>query len=247
MLAGLRNAGYNVIDRPRPRCAGTDELSVNHGGIVVVAAVNISLSTLVDFHQPTTFELLRVRAVVGQFSISIVVIYRPGSTAVTRKFFEELAVVLDRVAIFREPIFVVGDLNIRLDRDDDHNADQLRLLVDCYGLVLHDTGSTHRLGGVLDVVISHSTVGRPGNFAVEDVGLSDHFLLRWKVGTIRPAPYSTVVQSRPWSRLDMESFRAAISTSKLCQPDTWPIDIDELAALYDSEINVLLDQLIPLR
>jgi len=247
VLGRLRNAGYNVIDRPRPRRAGTDELSVNHGGIVVVAAVNISLSPLVDFYQPTTFELLCVRAVVGRFSTSIVVIYRPGSAAVTPKFFEELAVVLDRVAIFQEPIFVVGDFNIRLDRDDDHNADQLRLLVDCYGLVLHDTGSTHRLGGALDVVISHSTVGRPGNVAVEDVGLSDHFLLRWEVGTIRPAPYSTVVQSRPWSRLDVESFRSAISTSKLCQPDTWPINIDELAALYDSEINILLDQLIPIR
>ena len=79
--------------------------------------------------------MLCFRAVAGKFSSSVVVIYRPGSTAVTPKFFEELAVVLDTVAIFQEPIFVVGDFNIRLDRDDDHNADQLRLLVDCYGLV----------------------------------------------------------------------------------------------------------------
>ena len=27
----------------------------------------------------------------------------------------------------------------------------------------------------------------------------------------------------------------------------WPIDIDEMATLYDSELNILLDQLIPLR
>ena len=237
VLGRLRNAGYNVVDRPRPRCAGVDELSVNHGGIVVLAAADISMSLIVDTDRPTTFEMLCFRAVVGQFSATMVVIYRPGSIAVTQKFFDELAAVLDRVAVFQEPIYVVGDLNIRLDRDDDHNANQLRLLVDCYGLVLHGTGPTHQLGGTLDVVISHGTVGRPGNIVVEDVDLSDHFLLKWEVSAARPASYSTVVQSRPWSRLDVESFRCAVASSRLCQPEAWPLDIDDMSTLYDSEIN----------
>jgi len=34
VLGRLRNAAYNVADRPRPRCASEDKLSVNHGGIV---------------------------------------------------------------------------------------------------------------------------------------------------------------------------------------------------------------------
>ena len=38
-----------------------------------------------------------------------------------------------------------------------------------------------------------------------------------------------------------------LSSSVLCQPDTWPNDVDEMAALYDRELGVLLDQLIPLR
>jgi hypothetical protein len=212
-----------------------------------VAATDISLSPLVDVGRPTTFEVLCVRTVVGQFSATIVVIYRPGSTAVTQKFFEELSVVLDRVAIIQEPIYVIGDFNIRLDRDDDRNADQLRLLVDCYGLVLHNTGPTHQLGGTLDVVISHDAVGRPENVAVEDVGFSDHFLLSWEICTTRPVQCSMVVNSRPWSRLDVESLRSAISTSKLCQPNTWPLDIDQMTSLYDNELNSLLDRLLPLR
>jgi len=44
----------------------------------------------------------------------------------------------------------------------------------------------------------------------------------------------------------MESFRSAVATSKLYQPDTSTLDIDEMAALYDSEINGLLDQLLAL-
>jgi len=58
VLGRLSNAGYNVVDQPRPRCAGADELSVNHGGIVVVAAANISMSPIVDANLPTTFEIL---------------------------------------------------------------------------------------------------------------------------------------------------------------------------------------------
>jgi len=45
----------------------------------------------------------------------------------------------------------------------------------------------------------------------------------------------------------MESFQSASATTQLCQPDTWSLDIYEMAALYDSEINGLLDQLLPLR
>ena len=81
---------------------------------------------------------------------------------------------------------------------------------------------------------------------MEDVGLSDHFLLRWEASGIQPKPNSVTVQSRQWSRLDMEHFRSAVSTSRLCQPDTWPTDNDEVTVLYVDELNRLLDQLLPL-
>ena len=55
------------------------------------------------------------------------------------------------------------------------------------------------------------------------------------------------VCSRQWRRLDLEEFRSALSTSRLCQPDCWPADIDEMAVLYDVELNGVLDQLLPVR
>jgi len=36
-------------------------------------------------------------------------------------------------------------------------------------------------------------------------------------------------------------------TSQLCQEDLWPSDIDAMADLYDSELTVLLDRLVPCR
>ena len=247
VLGRLRCAGYNVADRPRPRAADADNLSVNHGGVAVVAAADISLSPIAVADQPSTFEMVCVRVAVGHFSAIVVVVYRPGSAPVVQTFYDELAVVLDRVAVYQEPIYVTGDFNVRLDRDDDPHADQLRLLVDCYGLVLHDTDSTHRLGGTLDALITHDASGRPERVDVDDVGLSDHFLLYWEVSTTWATTPPVPVCSRPWRRLDIELFRSALSNSRLCQPDVWPADIDAMAALYDEELIAVLDQSLPMR
>jgi len=82
VLGRLRCSGYNVVDRPRPRAAGTDDMSVNHGGVVVMAAADVSLSPISVDDQPSTFEVVCVRAVVGQFSAIVMLVYRPGSAAV---------------------------------------------------------------------------------------------------------------------------------------------------------------------
>ena len=102
VLGRLRCSGFNVA---RPR-VNSDDLSVNHGGVVVIAAVDVALSPIaISDPQPITFELLCVRAVVGQFSAVVVTLYRPGSAAVQQTFFDELAVVLDQVATYQEPIY----------------------------------------------------------------------------------------------------------------------------------------------
>ena len=49
------------------------------------------------------------------------------------------------------------------------------------------------------------------------------------------------------TKLDLESFQSALSASRLCQPTDWSTDVDELATLYDDELNHILDRLIPVR
>ena len=57
---------------------------------------------------------------------------------------------------------------------------------------------------------------------------------------------STTIRSRPWRHLDIGAFRSALSTAQLCDPEVWPADVDEMAALYE-ELTGLLDRLLPER
>jgi len=104
---------------------------------------------------------------------------------------------MEQVATYPVPVYIAGDFNIRLDRPDDAPAVQLRQLVDCYGLLLHDSDTTHQLGGTLDAVITRDDVGRPQSVTVADVGLSDHHLLQWSVPAARSPPPVEVLQTRP--------------------------------------------------
>ena len=70
---------------------------------------------LVDVH-PVTFEFVCVRVVVNRYVCAIVTVYHPSSESVQSAFFDELADLLDAVATPAEPVYLVGDLNIRLDR-----------------------------------------------------------------------------------------------------------------------------------
>ena len=246
VLGRLRCAGYNVVDRAREHDGNTDDQSVNHGGLVVISTARVSLSAINIVSPPRKFELLCARVVAGKFAAILCALYRRGSWSVDQEFFEELAAVLDQVATYRAPIYIVGDFNVRLDRYDDPHAAQLRTLVDCYGLVLHDSAPTHQRGGTLDAVITHAADGVPECVTVHDVSLSDHHMLRWEVQADVETPVVTV-SSRPWRQLDLEQLKFELTTSRLSQSTAWNVDIDQLAAPYDDELNSLLDQLLPVR
>ena len=161
-------------------------------------------------------------------------------------FFVELGDVLDRVVTFVDPLYIVGDINIHLERPDEPVSRQFVELLGAHGLASRVSSPTHDRGGMLDVVASREDLPAP-TVDVVDIGLFDHRLLRWSTSLVRHPPVYTSVPRRPWRRLDMEAFRAGLrSSSSLCSTDTWSrLDVDGLARLYDTEITAVLDGLVP--
>ena len=127
----LHADGYQVIDRPRPR-SRADTLTSNHGGVAAAATPGICLTLLDLSTEPASCELLPVRVVSKSSSCVVVVVYRTGS--LTTAFISEFSDVLDRVATNIQPLYVVGDLKIRLDRADDPWSRQMIDLLALYGL-----------------------------------------------------------------------------------------------------------------
>ena len=55
------------------------------------------------------------------------------------------------------------------------------------------------------------------------------------------------VHTRSWRRLEIDTFRSRLTSSILCQPSSWPLDVDDAAALYDDTIRGILDDILPTR
>ena len=146
-----------------------------------------------------------------------------------------------------EPLFVCGDLNIHIERPDEPTSRQFYDVLAAHGLSCRVSAPTHKCGGTLDVVITRDDLPAP-TVEIDDIGLSDHRLLRWTAPLTRPAPTYISSTCRPWRQLDIATFCDKLRLSPLCQPDTWSVyDIDDLAQLYDAEITAILDHLIPTR
>jgi len=179
----------------------------NHGGVAVIAkpGINVSaVSTVSDVS--ATFEYVCARVTTGKFKAIVTVIYRPGSDAVEQRFFNELSSLFDVLASFQEPVFIVGDFNVRFERAADPIQRQFNELLASKGLSIRPTVPTHRDGGTIDAVIIREDMLDCASLSpscldvtVLDVGLSYHHLLTWSVyarQTQRQPPQTVITRRR---------------------------------------------------
>ena len=151
----LRSDGFQVVERARPRPPEESlysSLSTNHGGVAVVAVPGVRVSLLNIGGDPSFFEFLCTRITSGTFTCIILVIYRTGT--VTLSFFDELSGLLERIIGYNDVIFIVGDLNIHLNIEEDFNTHRLHDLFNAFGFVVQNSGPTHDRGNLLDIVAS---------------------------------------------------------------------------------------------
>jgi hypothetical protein len=241
----LRNLGFCVAERSRPRRPDQDPFSTNHGGVAVVSNSNVPLSVLSFAARPTTFEFICVRISVKSSSSVIVLVYRTGP--ISNIFFDELSHLLTEVMTLSESVTVAGDFNIHVERTDDPHAIKLLGLLGCYGMSCRVNRATHECGGFLDLVFTPDDVQKPC-LSFHETGLSDHCLVRWNSLLPKLPLIYTSSSYRPWKKLNLENFKVALLDSPLCDFLSWSVfDVDDLAALYDRTITQILDALIPLK
>ena len=117
---------------------------------------------------------------------------------------------IERLALMSGVIAITGDINIRLDRPTDPHCVQFNELLDSFGLQQLVVQPTHRLGEILDVVITQGGFTGPIP-EVRDVGLSDHSCILWLLNVSRPAPVYNRIECRNWKSFNIDSFRNDLS------------------------------------
>ena len=97
-------SGFQCVDVARPIPADTNihtDALQNYGGLGLIHRDGVKVSKKSLDVAVTTFEFLYVVITVGNMSLSVFGIYKPGSQAVSSTFFDELGSVLEQICLHR--------------------------------------------------------------------------------------------------------------------------------------------------
>jgi hypothetical protein len=105
----LRRGDFAVVDVRRPRLV--QGMSVNHGGLTIVAVPSVRLSLVSLPSRPTTFEhICACLSVPGSAaSVPLAVVYRSGSLPPSSIFIDELSSSREQFAVAVELFYFIGD------------------------------------------------------------------------------------------------------------------------------------------
>lgn len=247
-LKRVTPAGFCCVDAARPLASDTNIHTthlVNHGGLALIYRDSIKAAKQSLDVTATTFEHLCVYVSVGSNGLLLLGVYRPGGQPISSLFFDEFAAVLEQICLKRCPFVICGDLNVHVDDDDDVHAARLADLLQTYDCVQHVNDPTHRDGHTLDVVITDSD--RKVYNVSADTYVSDHALVSFKLDISRPRLVQQWDTRRSWRNFSEVSFEEDLAASKLCS-DLESLDelsVDDLAELYNDEMQSLLDKQCP--
>ena len=239
-------AGYACMDVPRP---STEPKRTNHGGVAAIISDALDFRRLRSPFSPTTFESAAFTVGSHNATVGVLLLYRPGSSAVTETFYSELTEYLEVFALYKCQIVIAGDFNIHVEKDGDPDATRLQDILASFDCTQHvPLTPTHRGGGTLDLVITKSEQTLTEMKVDPPDVISDHSLIRWccPLDLIQP---STVLsrEVRGWTKLDCDGFRAALLDSELCSAAHGLSTAEDHFELYHNVLMRLADRFAPIK
>ena len=202
--------GYMYVDYVRPH-------EPFRGGLVVYFRSSYKYT---KFEIPTlkTFEIIALRLFINKVNIILLAIYRPGSAPVSPMFFEELISVLEHVFILGTYILLAGDFNVHVERTDDPHAISLSEVFDMFQLINRIDKPTHKLGGVLDLIVSSNNLP-VSNCYIFPCGIySDHSFIKVTLPLFNKPCIKSKRLVRSWSCMNRNDFISLVSGSFIGHP-----------------------------
>ena len=245
-LSEIKDYGMNVLSNPRKHRSG--------GGIAMLYKSNFQLKSNNKVVKYKSFQVMESLLQTTDDLIRLVNIYRPGYSKKARHthcdFLQEFEDYLRSVHNKQGIPIIAGYFNFHVERPDENYPKKLLELLDQFNLQQHvPLIPTHKQGGTLDLVITTREFGSKINsFDIRDSGTdSDHYLVLFDVN-LKVAPTVDKVKFtnyRNFKNINVESFKADILDSDLCNHDT-NISVDEAVNLFDTTLTHLMDKHCPL-
>jgi len=236
--------GYSSRDCPRPPHPNGEP--ARGGGVVIFFRSSLRLTQVSLDISPTTFEAFCQSIATPRGSVTLLTVYRPGSSDPNDVFFEEFSSVLESLITRNSQLIILGDFNVHLeDLSSSHTKRYLNILSQ-FGLRQHVSEATHRSGGILDHVIT-SDEEEVAELHVSPPTISDHAFIKFILPSVHHQPIHIIRTLRGWKSFDAEAFGNALRSSKLFSP-TETLDaltVPQLFDLYTSTTTLLLDTMLP--
>ena len=183
----------------------------------------------------------------NELSVRTVALYRPPLSAANNlkdsMFHEEFGNMI--AANTNQNILIIGDFNFHWDEPTNVHTRRITQFFDSADLVQHVVDPTHSDGHILDWIVTRSdkkTIVR--SVSVEDLLLSDHFLVCFTTNMASPIAQKKEIQARNFKAIDMLSFRNCLSMSDLVRLP--PSHVDQLVLLYNQTLSSLLTKYAPM-
>ena len=215
------------------------------GGIACIYKEHLSL-TKIDPPTFTTFEIMEMLLNINSIRVHVVTIYRPPPSQANRYSLRTLMAELEEMfahyQMLSDELFISGDFNFHFNDDNDTLANEFQSLLNSLSLVQHVQCPTHRLGNILDLVITRSNSLL--NSCDVDLLLSDHHVV---LNCLAPHKAAAPVRTSTFRKLksiNIDDFKTDLSI--LCG-DIEKGTLDGLVHAYNACLKKVLDKHAPTR
>ena len=174
------------------------------GGVGILHKSSLNVKP-VKVNSYQTFEhcVVKVEVEDGKWS-TYISIYRLDYEPI-ELFFTEFTELLELFLVANGECIIAGDINIHCDVSDDPHTIQFNELLSAFNLKQSIDVPTHRKGHTLDVVVTHTEETDISDIAVNDISLSDHFLLSFNINRAAPQSfYKTITYRKKVSKDDFQ-------------------------------------------
>ena len=176
------------------------------GGICVICRNSIKL-VMIE-RDTTSFESLEFTAIIDNHtSFHILGLYRPPDSNKTL-FLDELSDIIVDIALKPQEPLILGDFNLHLENNSKNEIATFMETINSFGLTVNIKIPTHLKGHTIDNVINKKNTALNFEFSVNDIALSDHFLIEIEVECNKPLNKKKSICYRKTKNIDYEKLNS---------------------------------------